>query len=125
MTLCGVVVDDNALICQRRNVLDRIAENVNKDQVVTVSKGIDIRDVVIVQIHPVQLEQPLQWRNRGKLVVGCVDRGQGAGAFPLRKLGNVVAGETQNAQIVQRAEGGNVCQLVAGDIQLYQRGEFS
>ena len=81
----GIVVDNDIVIPELRNIIYFIAVDIQLDKPVAVSQGVHIGDVVIVHVDVGDLIQTGEIINAGKGIVGTVNYSQSAAFRPLGK----------------------------------------
>ena len=121
--LCSgrIVVDDDVVFSQGRDVGNGIAEHVHLHQTIAVGEGINIADLVVIHIDIGQGFHLAQIVQTGQRIVRAVNGLKLAALRPFGERCHLIGGKAEPLQIDQRGEGGDVRQGVVGDIQFNQR----
>ena len=115
--LCGVEIDNDAHISEFGYIFDGISIDAYAYKHPTVSQGIDIRDLVVVQINIVQTGKTTQGCNRGDLIMRAVQFNKLTILAPFGNRRNLIVGEIHRSKLIQSRQGTYIGDLVVGQTQ--------
>ena len=118
--LSGIVIDNDTHVGQRGNLRDRIAEYADMGQIGAGGQRIDGFDVIIVHNDLVDVLIACQTGDGQQLIIGAVNGHQRAILAKVRQGGNVVSGEIQRLDALQRSQRAEVKDLILGNIHIGQ-----